>query len=261
MPFGSAKTSASAEASSADATQPGMRQRIKSLAASLLIQHGYRGVSFGDIAEALPTTRANIHYHFGNKNALVEEVTDEYVTATLDGFRSIWTNPDTSLEAKVDATIAFNRKRYDLFNAGGDRGQSWSLIARMRADSDALSPRSVASVRRFASELTGAVTSGVANAVSRGELSAGTPVKDLVLQLVGIVNSAGPITQDAASFDQLERIYRAFLRTALAAYGAPDRHPAPKPAKKRPAAASSGSKTGSLKAAAAGRKPKARSVS
>jgi hypothetical protein len=130
----------------------------------------------------------------------------------------------------------------------------------MRADSDALSPRSVASVRRFASELTGAVTSGVANAVSRGELSATTPVEDLVLQLVGIVNSAGPITQDAASFDQLERIYRAFLRTALAAYGAPDRRPAPKPAAKRPAATPSGAKAPSPKAAAAGRKPKARSV-
>ena len=257
MPFGSAKTSVTAQASSADAAQPGMRERIKSLAAILLIKHGYRGVSFGDIAEALSTTRANIHYHFGNKNALVEEVTDEYVTATLDGFRSIWTNPDTSLEAKVDATIAFNRTRYDLFNVGVDRGQSWSLIARMRADSDALSLRSVASVRRFASELTGAVTSGVANAVSRGELSATTPVEDLVLILVGIVNSAGPITQDAASFDQLERIYRAFVRTALAAYGAPDRHPADKPAKK-PAAAPSGSKTGPLKAAAAARKPKAR---
>lgn len=202
-----------------DAIEPGMRERIKSLAAMLLIKHGYRGVSFGHIAEGLSTTRANIHYHFGNKNALVEEVTDEYVTATLDGFRSIWTNPDTSLAAKVDGTIAFNRRRYDLFNVDGDHGLSWSLIARMRADSDALSPRANASVRRFAAELTGAVTIGIANAVGRGELSPATPVEDLVLQMVGFINSAGPITQDAASFGTLERIYRAFLRTTLAAYG------------------------------------------
>jgi AcrR family transcriptional regulator len=202
-----------------DAIEPGMRERIKSLAAMLLIKHGFRGVSFGHIAEALSTTRANIHYHFGNKNALVEEVTDEYVTATLDGFRSIWTNPDTSLAAKVDGTIAFNRRRYDLFNVDGDHGLSWSLIARMRADSDALSPRANASVRRFAAELTGAVTIGIANAVGRGELSPATPIEDLVLQMVGFINSAGPITQDAASFGTLERIYRAFLRTTLAAYG------------------------------------------
>jgi TetR/AcrR family transcriptional regulator, transcriptional repressor for nem operon len=211
-------------AEAADAVQPDMRQRIKSLAASLLIQHGYRGVSFGDIAEALSTTRANIHYHFGNKNSLVEEVTDEYVTATLACFHSIWTDVDTALGVKLNETIAFNRQRYDLFNVDGNHGQSWSLVARMRADSDALSPRSVASVRRFASELTSAVTIGVANAVSRGELSTATPVDDLVLQLVSIVNSAGLITQDSAHFDQLEQIYRAFLRTAIAAYGNRDQH-------------------------------------
>ena len=119
----------------------------------------------------------------------------------------------------MDATIAFNRQRYNLFNIDGDHGLSWSLIARMRADSDALSPRANASVRRFAAELNGAVTIGMANAVGRGELSASTPVEDLVLQMVGFINSAGPITQDAASFGTLERIYRAFLRTTLAAYG------------------------------------------
>lgn len=223
-----------ADTTEGSAIEPGMRERIKSLAAMLLIKHGYRGVSFGHIAEGLSTTRANIHYHFGNKNALVEEVTDEYVTATLDGFRSIWTNPDSPLAAKVDGTIAFNRRRYDLFNVDGDHGLSWSLIARMRADSDALSPRANASVRRFAAELTGAVTIGIANAVGRGELSPATPVEDLVLQMVGFINSAGPITQDAASFGTLERIYRAFLRTTLAAYGqgahrtaAPPARPAP----------------------------------
>jgi AcrR family transcriptional regulator len=219
MPSGTSKT-ATLDIKTTDAPEPDMRQRVKSLAADLLIKHGYRGVSFGDIAEALSTTRANIHYHFGNKNALVEEVTDEYVSATLARFRAIWTDAGSSLEAKVDATIALNRRRYDAFNVGGDQGQSWSLIARMRADSDALSARGVACVRRFAAELVDAVATGVGHAVRRGELSAATPVEDVVLQLVTIVNCAGPITQDAATFERLEQLYRAFLRTTIAAYGA-----------------------------------------
>jgi len=219
MPHGFAKASPCSEAKSAEVDRPDMRQRIKALAVNLLIKHGYRGVSFGDIADGLSTTRANIHYHFGNKNSLVEEVTDEYVTTTLARFHSIWTDGGTALDAKVDATIAFNRQRYDLFNVGGDHGQSWSLVARMRTDSDALSPRSIASVRRFAFELTNAVRIGVANAVDRGELVPDTPVDDIVVQLVSIVIGAGLITHDAAHFDQLERIYRAFLRTVIAAYG------------------------------------------
>ncbi len=194
-----------------------MRQRIKSLAATLLIKHGYRGVSFGDIADRLSTTRANIHYHFGNKNSLVEEVTDEYVTTTLAQFCSIWTDTGTPLDLKLDATIAFNRQRYDEFNVGDDDGLSWSLVARMRADSDALSPRSVASVQRFVSELTSAIRVGISNAVDQGELSSATPIEDVVALLVNIIDSAGLVTQDAARFDQLELIYRAFLRTVIAA--------------------------------------------
>lgn len=208
-----------AEVKSTDIKQPDMRQRIKSLAAKLLVKHGYRGVSFGDIADRLSTTRANIHYHFGNKNSLVEEVTDEYVTATLAKFRSIWTDTDTSLAFKLDSTVAFNRLRYDEFNVGDDDGLSWSLVARMRADSDALSPRSVASVQRFASELTSAIRVGISSAVDQGELSPVTPVEDVVALLVNIINSAGLVTQDAARFDQLELIYRSFLRTVVAAYG------------------------------------------
>lgn len=220
------------EVKSTDIKQPDMRERIKSLAAKLLIKHGYRGVSFGDIADRLSTTRANIHYHFGNKNSLVEEVTDEYVTATLARFRSIWTDTDTALDLKLDATIAFNRQRYDEFNVGDDDGLSWSLVARMRADSDALSPRSVASVQRFASDLTNAIRVGISCAVARGELSTATPVEDVVAMLVNIINSAGLVTQDAARFDQLELIYRAFLRTVVAAYGSRGRGAAPRKAKR-----------------------------
>jgi len=214
-----------------------MRQRIKSLAANLLIKHGYRGVSFGDIADALSTTRANIHYHFGNKNSLVEEVMDEYVASTLARFRSIWTDTSTSLDHKLEATIAFNRQRYNEFNVGGDHGLSWSLVARMRADSDALSPRSVAAVQGFASEMTNIIRAGISNAVDRRELSPDTPIEDVVALLVNIINSAGMVTQDAARFDQLELIYRAFLRTIHAAYGSAGSRTAPEPASRPRAAA------------------------
>lgn len=197
-----------------------MRERIKTVAADLLIRHGYRGASFGDVAEALSTTRANIHYHFGNKNALIEEVIEDYVRSTVAQFHAVWTNNHSSLNEKIDATIAFNRERYGRFNSPTDNGHPWSLISRMRGDSDSLSPKSVATLRRFASELTTAVTIGVAGAVSRGELASVTPVDDVVVQIVAIVNCAGPITQDAESFDRLEQLYRAFLRTTMAAYGA-----------------------------------------
>ena len=51
-------------------SQTDMRQAIKTTALELLVRHGYRGTSFGDIAAERATTRANIHYHFGGKQAL-----------------------------------------------------------------------------------------------------------------------------------------------------------------------------------------------
>jgi TetR/AcrR family transcriptional regulator, transcriptional repressor for nem operon len=44
-------------------------------------------------------------------------------------------------------------------------------------------------------------------------------VEDIALQLVAIVNSADPITQDAGSFDRLETLYRGLTRIVLHAYG------------------------------------------
>lgn len=216
------------DASTSSDTQgePGMREKIKAVATDLLIQRGYRGASFGDIAEALSTTRANIHYHFGNKNALIEEVIENYVSATVARFHEVWTNNHSSLNEKIDATIAFNRERYGGFNSPTDNGHPWSLISRMRGDSDSLSSKSLATLRQFASELGTAVTIGVAGALSRGELSSATPIGDVVVQIVAIVNSAGPITQDAENFARLEHLYRAFLNTTMAAYGAAARQPA-----------------------------------
>jgi hypothetical protein len=123
----------------------------------------------------------------------------------------------------------------------------------MRADSDALSPRSVASVQRFASELTSAITVGITSAVDRGELSPVTPIEDVVALLVNIINSAGLVTQDAARFDQLELIYRAFLRTVVAAYGHQDSQAVPGSAK-RPFAARPGRTTSGAQSAAVARR-------
>src|SRR5690242_2738360 len=117
-----------------------MRKRIKDLALDLLIKHGYRGVSFGDLAGALKTTRANIHYHFGNKESLVEEVLEDYVRITSEQLNQIWTEPTVPFVDKIRGTVEYSRRRYLKYNSRKDAGHPWSLIARMRQDSDALTP-------------------------------------------------------------------------------------------------------------------------
>ena len=196
-----------------------MREHIKELALDLLIQHGYRGVSFGDLAAALKTTRANIHYHFGNKEGLVEEVLEDYVRITSEQLNQIWTEPDVPFVSKIQATVDYSRRRYLKFNSRKDSGHPWSLIARMRQDGDALTPAGRAALQRFGNNLFASIVGAVEQAKASGEFDESLPTEDVALQLVAIANSAGPITQDAHDFQRLEDLYMAFARIVQHAYG------------------------------------------
>lgn len=196
-----------------------MRDQIKALAKDLLIQRGYRGVSFGDLASSLNTTRANIHYHFGNKQKLVSEVLHDYIEATLDEQRHVWSDPGARLIDRIGLTVEYSHRRYLKYNPPGKSGNPWSLIARMRQDSDALTSKDRASLRRFGKELYELIAAAIESAKARGEFVASMPVQDVALQLVGVANSAGPITQDAGSFDRLEQLYLGFARIIAQAFG------------------------------------------
>lgn len=197
-----------------------MRDAIKATALDLLIRHGYRGANFGDIAAALATTRANIHYHFGNKQGLVDEVLTDYVDATLVALSDIWSRKEP-FRAKVDTMIDYSRERHDRHNPAGIEGRPWSLISRLRQDSELLSAAGNETLARFSREMSGIFRDAVEKARERGEFGTGVPVEDVALHLATLADNAAPITIEAQSFERLERLYRGFADIVLAAY-APD---------------------------------------
>lgn len=196
-----------------------MRARIKALALHLLILHGYRGMSFADLAEPLQTTRANIHYHFGNKQRLVEEVLKDYIQVTLSQLREVWARPDTPLVGKIAATAEHSRKRYLKYNPTARTGRPWSLITRLRQDSGALTDSSCRALQQYGKDLYGIIVGAIEGAKARNEFVDWMPVQDVALQLVSIANSGGPITQDARSFERLEQLYSSFARIITLAFG------------------------------------------
>jgi AcrR family transcriptional regulator len=196
-----------------------MRERIKALAVDLLIQHGYRGTSFGDLAEPLNITRPNIHYHFGSKQNLVEEVLDDYIRATLKQLRVIWTEPGITLLDRIERTTAHSRNRYLKYNPTEKTGRPWSLITRLRQDVDALTPKSRNALQRYGRDLNAIVSTAVREAIANGEFVSWMPVDDVALQIVAIANSGGSITQDASSFERLEQLYSSFGRIITLAFG------------------------------------------
>ena len=115
------------------------RTAIKGLALDLLVRKGYRGMGFAEIAGTLGITRANIHYHFGSKDGLIDEVLADYVETTLVRLALIWEDDGTSLSQKLDATLAHSRERFRHFNPGSGAPRPWSLISRLRQDEALLS--------------------------------------------------------------------------------------------------------------------------
>ncbi len=196
-----------------------MRAQIKLVAEELLVKHGYRGLSFRQIAEILNTTRANLHYHFGSKDGLVEEVLEDYTVSTMNRYRDVLTDTTTTLRTKIEAIIKLNRERYLKYNPDGDHGNPWSLMTRLRSDSDALNDkmrnRLVAVMREF--EML--VSVGVRAAVQSGELQPDTPQEHIVIQLVTIIHYAGLVTRDNGKFGRLTDLWDATLTGIDRAYG------------------------------------------
>ncbi len=174
-----------------------MKDEIKHVTIALLLRHGYQGLRFRDIAEQLGVTRANIHHHYGNKLNLCEEVIVEYVDRTLEAWTANWTG-DSTLFEKVEGMMESNRKRYLQFNPTGRTAHPWSLIGRMRLESNVIGPRAREALANFASELNRLVIAGVEQAVVNGELSADAPRADIALQLVAIADSAGWIMESGS---------------------------------------------------------------
>ena len=193
------------------------RDAIKTLALQLLIQQGFRGLNFRDIAEGLDITRANIHYHFGNKQMLVEEVLTDYVEGTLAALAGIWMT-DRSFVTKIDAMIAYSKDRYRRQNPPGTSGRPWSLISRLRQDTDLLTPAGHEALQRFGVEMARILRGSIEDAKAQGEFSADLPVEDVALQLATLASNAAPITIEASGFERLERLYLSYANLVLQAY-------------------------------------------
>ncbi len=66
-----------------------MREEILKLAEKQLKAGGFAKLNFGTIAEELKMTRANLHYHFKNKESLAIEITKEYGRTSHDGLLAL----------------------------------------------------------------------------------------------------------------------------------------------------------------------------
>jgi TetR/AcrR family transcriptional repressor of nem operon len=143
----------------------------------------------------------------------------DYLATALKEMGGVWQS-ELSYEQKILATVELNRARYLRFNPPRSRGgAAWSLISRMRLDAGLLSEAACSRLRDFSRQIESYVQATIERAKADGDLAGTAPTRDIVVQIVSIIDSAGPITQDGGSFDRLEHLYLACMRVIAHAYG------------------------------------------
>jgi len=195
------------------------RERIRAVAADLYVLRGHDGFSFGDIAEAVGTTRANIHHHFGNKRRLMAELAEGFAADAEARIAQHWTAGERSFAQRLEVQLGDLRTFYRRFNAQpGDRNV-WSPVSRLRLDMAGLGEHATAALDRVNRAYDRGLGHALADAIAKGEFVRETPVPDVVRLLRLVILSSGPTTQDIGSFAEVEALFAATARTLAAAWG------------------------------------------
>lgn len=194
------------------------RQQLLAVARQLFITRGIDAVSYGDIAQEVGSTRANIHYHFGNKSELVSEVFALTFAEVKLVLTEIWLSPNQPLMARLDLLFSDAKARFEEFNLAGQERLPWSLSARALLGFSAMEAEVSEGIHAMSEYFEECVTHAVQLAVGAGELKADTPVEDVVLMITPLWHFGSPITQ-FSGIQRLQNHYEAVKRTIRAAYG------------------------------------------
>ena len=201
------------------ATAPSTQERIRGLAADLYVVKGYDGFSFGDIAEQIGTTRANIHHHFGNKRRLMNELIEIFAADAVRRIESTWTGGDGTFERRLSAQLEDLRRFYVRYNQNPEERHVWSPLSRLRHDLAVLGKPAMQALERVNRSYDHALRTALDKAVMAGELATATPVADLSRVLRVLLLSCPPMTQDGGGFGEIENLFKSIKAMVGNAWG------------------------------------------
>ena len=157
------------------------RERIRAVAAELYVTRGYEGFSFGDIAQAVGVTRANIHHHYGSKARLMAELIEGFAEDAAKRVNGHWADGDVRFFDRFALQLADLRRFYMRFNPNeGDRNV-WSPVSRLRLDLQVLGDEAARALHHVSRSYDASLREAVRQGIARGELRAETPIGDVAL--------------------------------------------------------------------------------
>ncbi len=207
---------------------PSMKTRIRRAARALFIQRGLSDVSYGDIAAVVPTTRANLHYHFGSKNVLLEAVFQDTFDGLREQFEQIWAAPGLTLDRRIALTAADSEARFYEFNDDASGCNPWSLSARARFEDHRLPGPIQDGISQMSRDFEAHALRAGKQAIDNGELHVDTPARQLVMLITPQWYFGARLTHHSG-LPRLLHHYTAVRDTIAAAYGTDKSRPNRRP--------------------------------
>lgn len=196
-----------------------MRQQILRVAEDLYVLRGYDGFSFAHVAEAVCTTRANIHHHFGDKRQLMAELIGHFASNAELRISHHWAESSGGFSVRMNAQLEDLRAYYQRFNQVPGARHVWSPLSRLRLDLVVLGDLASEALHRVDLTYDRCLRKAVLDAMADGELVSTTPVDDVARMLRVMLLSCAPMTQDSGDFGEIEKLFSTMERMILAAWG------------------------------------------
>jgi len=99
-------TSERARGRPADTIQQDLKAQILATAEQLFTEHGYAATSIRNIADTTGVNPALVHYYFGNKRVLLQEVIEHSTQPLADALASLKENENASIEDLVGLLVS-----------------------------------------------------------------------------------------------------------------------------------------------------------
>ncbi|MEM9133505.1 MAG: TetR/AcrR family transcriptional regulator [Actinomycetota bacterium] len=158
-----------------------MREQIVEVADRQLRSGGWSGLNFGTIATELEVSRANLHYHFGNKESLATAAVEAYVDGALSSMVELVEAHDGDIAGLLDAVEEAIIDRVRLL--GTDATCMCTQLLRDAGAPDALRDAS----RRFWREKMRLLEKAMAAAQRAGTLTPASSPSELATEAIALL--------------------------------------------------------------------------
>ena len=155
--------------------------RILNCAHALIMERGYNGFSYADIAQTVGITKASIHHHFATKAVLGKEVVAQYRAVVRDNVRFLaeaGANPTQKIQAYIGHWVTCIQ----------DRTTPFCICALLAAELTSLPQEVVDEVRGHFIDLSGWLTAVLNEGAAQGRFVLHRPADQEAASLMAVVH-------------------------------------------------------------------------